>query len=380
MRERGVAVEVARLEARPIQQTLVFSGRVAAQARSELAATTTGRVERVRVREGDRVAAGQTLIELEAQELRAQVAQARAALASAQARLRAQGDVNAPVSQQALAQARANLDFARRELDRQKVLFAQGFIGQARLQEAERAAVVAAAALTQAEAQASGNAASGAEVAALQARVREAEAALALAEARLAQTRILAPSAGRILARHVEPGEVVQPARRLLSLAVDGETRVLAQIDEKHLAQLKLGQEARVIADAFPQEPFQATLQYLAPAADATRGTVEVRFLVPKPPAFLRDEMTVSLEVVTANRERALTLPTAALRMFEGQPSVLVFEDGIAKPQAVGVGLRTPQRVEIVTGLREGMRVIIDPTVSPGQKVRPRSEHAGAAR
>jgi Multidrug resistance efflux pump len=96
-----------------MQQSLVFSGRVTAQARTDLAAPITGRVAAVRVREGDRVTAGQLLIQLDDQEARAQVEQAHAALASAQARLRAQGDVHLPVSQQTLAQARAQLDFAR---------------------------------------------------------------------------------------------------------------------------------------------------------------------------------------------------------------------------------------------------------------------------
>lgn len=370
LRQRPVAADVVSLTAAPLRQSLVFSARVASVARTDLAATVTGRVARVLVREGDRVRAGQTVVELEADELTAQAAQARAALASAEARLKAQAQVSEPVSRQSVAQARSNAEFARRELDRQRALFNQGFIGQARLQDAERAAQVAQAALAAAEAQAAGNTPAGVETAALAARVREAQAALALAEARLAQTRIVAPAAGRIVSRSVEPGDVVQPARRILTLAADGETRLIAQVDEKNLALLREGLTATASTDAFPDKPFTATLNFLAPAADAARGTVEARLVVKDPPAFLRDDMTVSVEVVTAERASTLAVPAGALRESDGKSQVLVVEDGVARLVPVRVGIRTPQRVEIVEGLSAGASVIVDATIKPGQRVR----------
>ena len=377
--QRGVAADVVRAEQQPLRQSLVFSARVASAARADLASTTTGRVERVLVREGDRVSAGQPLIELEAAEARAQVAQAQAALASAETRLRAQGQVSEPIALAALMQARSNVEFAERELARQRQLFAQGFVGQARVDDADRAVRVARASLTQAEAQAAGNAAGGAEAATAASRVREAQAALAYAQARLAQTRILAPADGRIVARQVEPGDVVQAARKLLTLAFDGETRLVAQIDERNLVQLRLGQQAIAAADAFPGQRFAAVVAYLAPAADPTRGTVEARLQVQAPPAFLRDEMTVSVEVVTAERSSAIVLPAAALRERADRNEVLVLEDGVARARVVRVGIRTPQRIEILEGLSAGEPVVIDPAIGPGQRVRARSARAGAS-
>lgn len=371
LRQRPVAADAVTVTAAPLRQSLVFSARVASVARTDLAATVTGRVARVLVREGDRVRAGQIVVELEADELTAQAAQARAALASAEARLKAQAQVSEPVSRQSVAQARSNAEFARRELDRQRALFNQGFIGQARLQDAERAAQVAQAALAAAEAQAAGNTSGGVETAALAARVREAQAALALAEARLAQTRIVAPAAGRIVTRSVEPGDVVQPARRILTLAADGETRLIAQVDEKNLALLREGLTATASTDAFPDKPFTATLNFLAPAADAARGTVEARLVVKEPPAFLRDDMTVSVEVVTAERANTLAVPAGALRESDGKTQLLVAEDGVARLVPVRAGIRTPQRVEIVEGVAAGASVIVDPAIKPGQRVRP---------
>jgi HlyD family secretion protein len=380
-RARGVAVDVVTAENAPIKQTLVFSARVSSVARTEIASTLTARVERVLVREGDRVKAGQLLVVLDDDELRAQSAQARAALASAQARLRAQAEVALPVSAQSVRQAQTNLDFARREAERQRALFAQGFIGQARLQEADRALSLAQSALAQAEAQSASNKPSGAETIASQARVRETEAAVALADAKLAQMRIVAPADGRIVLRSVEVGDVVQAARRLLVLSADGETRLVAQVDEKNLALLREGMQSLASTDAFPDKPFTAQLSYLAPAADAARGTVEARLVVKDPPTFLRDEMTVSVEVVTAQKASAMILPAAALREAEGKSSVLVLDDGRAREQAVRIGIRTPQRVEVQEGVVVGQQVIVNAAIVAGQRVRsqPQQKRASAS-
>lgn len=381
IRSRGVAVDVVTAENAPIKQTLVFSARVSSVARTEIASTLTARVERVLVREGDRVKAGQLLVVLDDDELRAQSAQARAALASAQARLRAQTEVALPVSAQSVRQAQTNLDFARREAERQRALFAQGFIGQARLQEADRALSLAQSALAQAEAQSASNKPSGAETVASQARVRETEAAVALADAKLAQMRIVAPADGRIVLRSVEVGDVVQAARRLLVLSADGETRLVAQVDEKNLALLREGMQSLASTDAFPDKPFTAQLSYLAPAADAARGTVEARLVVKDPPTFLRDEMTVSVEVVTAQKASAMILPAAALREAEGKSSVLVLDDGRAREQAVRIGIRTPQRVEVLEGVVVGQQVIVNAAIVAGQRVRsqPQQKRASAS-
>ncbi len=371
IRTRGVAADVATVENAPVKQTLVFSARVSSVARAEIASTLTARVERVLVREGDRVKAGQLLVQLDEDELRAQLAQARAALASAQARMRAQTEVATPVASQALRQAEANLDFARREAERQRALFAQGFIGQARLQESDRALALAQAAWAQAQAQSAGNAQSGAETVSVQSRVQEADAAVKTAQTKLAQMRILAPADGRIVLRSVEIGDVVQPARRLLALAADGETRLVAQVDEKNLALLREGMLAVASTDAFPDKPFSAQLSYLSPAADATRGTVEARLVVKEPPPFLRDDMTVSVEVVTAQKSNALTLPANALREVDGKNFVLIVSDGRALEQPVRLGIRTPQRAEVLEGLTAGQQVIVSAAITPGQRVRP---------
>src|SRR5690606_16692914 len=132
---------------------------------------------------------------------------------------------------------------------------------------------------------------------------------------RLAQATLRAPAPGRVLVRSVEPGQIVQPGRALLTLAIDGPLEMLAAVDERFLSTLAVGQRARVVADAYPNAPFPAAVTRLAPSVDAARGAVEVRLRpTGEAPEFLREDMTLSVEVVTGERSQARLLPLRVLR------------------------------------------------------------------
>ncbi|MFO0254553.1 MAG: HlyD family secretion protein, partial [Betaproteobacteria bacterium] len=221
-RPKPVAVDLLELAATDVQTSVVASGRVLPPAKVEVGATITGRVERVPVREGARVKAGEVLVELERAELAAAAAQARAAAARARARVASVRTLALPTAQAGLQQAEANLRLAEQEERRNRELLAKGFISQARLDEAVRQLEVSRSVLASARANAGAQAAEGAEAQQAQSQLAEAEAALATAEARLAQTRIRAPGDGVVLERLIEPGDIVQPGRRLISLALDG--------------------------------------------------------------------------------------------------------------------------------------------------------------
>jgi len=176
-----------------------------------------------------------------------------------------------------------------------------------------------------------------------------------------------------VLDRTVEPGDIAQPGRVLIILALDGPVRLVAPIDEKNLAVLKPGQRARVSADAFPGTRFDAVLDTLSPGVDIQRGTVEAKLAVASPPPFLRSDMTVSIDIAVADKERALVVPAGALRdPAAPEPSVLVIRDGVAARVGVRTGARTSDQVEILAGLRDGERVIVDPAVAAGDRVRER--------
>lgn len=363
---RGQEVEAVIVRAAPLVQSVVVSGRMATESRVFLGSTVTGRVEAVKYREGAQAKAGEWLVKLEDAELGAAARQAAAALRSAEARLESQRRLAGPVAQQALEQARSNALTAERERERSESLFKQGFIGQSRLDDVRRTAEVAKSQLKSAEAQSEANQ-RGAEMDQAVSRVAESRAAAELANARLAQTRIVAPADGLVLTRLVEPGQIVQAGTRLIEMSIRGPQQLIAQVDEKFLSQLKVGQLASVTADAYPNDRFGARVLSIAPVIDAQRGSVEVKFALEKPPAFLRNDMTLSIDVETARRDNVMAIPAEALR---DESNVLVINGGRAEARTLKLGIRTLSAVEVLDGLREGDAVVTDRAVVEGARVR----------
>lgn len=354
LQQRGTLVQVVPVLRSNLLQSVVATGRLNAPARIELAAEVTATVSAVQVREGDHVKAGQLLVRLSDAEARAALQQAKAALDEARHRATQQATVAAPVALQTVVQADAAWRNADSEYRRSEALVAQGFFSQQKRDEARRTLDTSASALRSARVQAEANQPRGVESGLAADRVAQAQAAVQMAEARLARLAITSPVNGVVLVRNVEPGSMAQPARVLLALAA-GSTRIDAGIDEKHLHLLLLGMPAKAAADAYPAQPFAAQLSYIGPAIDLQRGTVEVRLAVPQPPAFLKPDMTVSVELIGANRPNALVLPTAAVREADSAaPWVLMLRDRRAVRVPVKLGLRGIGTIEIANGLQEG--------------------------
>ncbi len=370
---RSPAVPALQAGYAPLVRTLQFSARAATFSRVDVGSTVTGRVAQVAVREGATVRQGDVLLRLEREELQAALQQAQASERQAAARLAGLRSTGRSAAQAGVAQAESVLVAARADLKRTQDLVAQGFLSAARLDEAQRAVAVAQAQLDSARALNAATAEQGTEVAQAQAQLALAAAAVAAAQARLAQTVITAPADAKVLTRLVEPGQIVQPGRALMSLALYGPLQLVAQVDERFLEQLQIGQTASVLADAFPAQRFTAQVQSIAPLVDAQRGAIELKFALPQPPpAFLREDMTLSVEVETARRERALVLPTAALRgdLADGRAEVFIERDGRVEARRVRLGLRTLDAAEVLEGLAEGDRVLLGAVPEPGRRVR----------
>ena len=371
-RARGTQVQVVNVARSGIVQSIAATGRLNAPARMDVGADVTATVLEVRVREGDAVRAGQVLVRLQDTEALAMVQQARAALAEAQGRAVQQTRVTAPVANQAVVQAQAAFQNAEREFKRTADLVAQGFFSQQKQDDARRVLDTARSALESARVQSSANQPQGIEPALVASRVSQAQAALDAALARLARLQISSPVNALVLTRLVEPGSMAQPGKILLTLAAQGTPRIDASVDEKHLRMLTLGMPAKAVADAFVGQPFDAKLTYIAPGVDAQRGTVDVRLEVLTPPAFLKPDMTVSVELVGGARKDALVLASVAVRDADRDaPWVLALQDGKAVRVPVKLGLRGVGSVEVLQGLNEGDTVIPQTEkVVVGDKVR----------
>jgi len=350
---RTLSLEIVRQDR---VQTLVLNGRVLAPRRVALGAQTAGVVSARLVEEGDRVHAGQPLLKLED-------AEALALLRQAEARRALVLEVASPAGEAALIQAEATLAQAEAAFRRAERLFREGVFAQAQLEEAQRALDVARAGREASRVQAR-SAASGADL-------RAATSFVALARAQLDQRTLRAPLDGVVLARLVEVGDAVQPGRVLLSLALDEPLQLLVQPDEKHLAELTVGQQALVSADAFPDQRFKAEVAYVAPAVDPQRGTVDVKLKILGAPRFLRADMTVSVELEQGRRSGMIALPLDAVRGWPDNPHVLVRRKGRAEVQPLRLGFRGTREVEVLEGLQAGDIVFTSPAAQAGQRLRP---------
>jgi HlyD family secretion protein len=299
----GVPVETVAAIRGDLVQSVVATGRIATPQRVSVGSVIMGRVARIPVSEGQSVKRGDILIELDGDEERAAVEQARSALAQAEAKLRQLREFGLPSAQQSQLQAQAKYTQARRHYERSLELKAKGFISQATLDDAQRE----------------------------------------------------------------------QAGKELMVLAPAGETQIVVQIDEKNFAQLSIGQPALASADAYSRSRFDAVLVYINPGIDALRGSVEVKLLVPNPPDYLRQDMTVSVDIEVARSRGTVVVPADAIHDADGaQPWVLAIHDALAERRLVRLGLKGEGRVEILEGVRPGDRLIPNgqAAIRAGQRVR----------
>lgn len=370
---RGTALPVHTVVQRDFVQTVVASGHVEAPHRVDIGAQVTGTVVAVPVAEGATVRAGEVLVRLDDTEARASLRQADAAVAQAAQQLRQLGEVQQPVADQTLRQAQVTRDNARAQWKRQQELFDQGFIGQAALDDARKTLDLAESQGRAAQAQAVAVAAGGSSRASAEDALVQARAAAAAARARLGYMTIAAPQAGVLIDRSVEVGGVVQAGKGLMTLSPAGPTQLVLSVDEKNLRLLALGQAALASADAYPQQHFAARVAYINPGVNASTGAVEVKLDVPAPPAYLRQDMTVSVDIEVARKAQAVLLPTESVQGLDTpQPWVWRVQAGQLARQTVRLGLRSPGWVEVLDGLKPGdVAAVSGAALREGQRVRP---------
>ena len=330
----------------PLIQTVVASGRVEKVSRTQIGSEITGVVLERLVQEGDRVSRGDILLVLKSDEISAQVRQAEAELKELATTRRPQAEFD-------LANAKVQLEQAQREAVRRR----NTELGILSAEEREKS--------IEAEKLARNNLESARlKVASLapdkveETKLREQLAAL---QAQLAKTKIRAEVSGIILTRNVEPGDLVQPSQTLFTIALDGATEIRVPFDERNLPLLALQQKAAVITDAYPDQPFPAHINFIAPSIDAQRGTVDVRLTVDPVPDFLRQDMTVSVNVETNKREQTLVIPNDALSSISGNKAmVILVRDRKIQRHPITLGLRGLVMSEVVAGLKEGDHVLTD--------------------
>ena len=356
---QGPLLPSYRISSMPLVQTVVATGRVVAVSNTDIGSEISGVVLERRVAEGEQVAAGDLLLVLSSDDVAAQVRQAEAELAELISSTRPQAVVDLTNAKVAMAQADRNVE-------RRRELAAISAISDEEMEQAIQAQAQARNNLENARLRANALSSGGVEEDLLSARI-------AALQAQLNKAQVRSKVSGTILTRNVEVGDLVQPGQSLFTIALDGKTEIRVPLDERNLSRLALQQPAVAIADAYPDKPFPVRISFIAPSIDPQRGTVEVRLSVDPVPDFLRQDMTVSVNIETDQRAKALVIPNDALaNVKEDSAEVLLLRDGKTQRQVVKLGLRGLSATEVLSGLSAGDEILVDATVSlaDGKRVR----------
>lgn len=314
----AVTVVTARVRRGDVVVKATIPGTVQPERTAKLLAQVEGEVLALPHREGDRVRAGEPLVTIDPSRLKASLQEAEA-----------QKDL-----------VSANLEEARRVLERDRTLFQRRGLGQEALERSQT------------------------KVATLEAQLRQAEGRIAAIRAQLDDTVVRAPFDGYILERWVELGDVVAARSPLVSVA-STHLVVAARVSELDLPSVSVGTEVGLAADAVRANAScpgcTGTVSRVYPKIDpSTRATtVEIR---PEPEceARLKPGMFVRVTVVKARRNGVLVVPSGAIVVRpDGGKVVFVAEDTVARQRVVRTGLEGEQVTEILDGLKEGEVVIV---------------------
>lgn len=320
------------------QDTYEASGTVRARTAATLSSKVMGYVREVRVETGARVREGQLLVSLEARDLESNLRRAEAGLTEAHA---AQPEV-----ENAIRAAQSNLDLARVTFRRMQELYQKKSISNqeydetsARLKAAEAAYAMAVAKRPQ-----------------LQARIAQAEQEREAAGITRAYAEIRAPFGGVVTAKSVDPGMLATPGAPLLTLEREGAWRLEAGVDESKLDSIRLGGPVRVVLDSFGRT-LDARVSEVVPAVDAGSRTYTVKIDLPPSPQ-LRSGL-FGRALFPAPKRQVLALPAEAVQERGQLQSVMVDDHGTARTRLITAGRKSGDRVEVLSGLTAGEKVIV---------------------
>jgi HlyD family secretion protein len=350
------------------ESVLSASGYVVAHHKIAVGAKVMGRVAWIGVEKGDMVQEGQTLVRLEDSEFRAQVNQARANLAAAQARLDRLRTGSRPEEKlkdkAAVLQAEANLKNAEAEYQRTESLYRSGVASKADFDRAlaQRDSAVA---MVQAARQSSAMTDIGPrkeEIQAGQAEVNQMKAALDYANTQLAATEIKAPVSGTVLERIVERGEMVSPSAfggsgartSVVDLADLTDLQVELDISQTDFARLKPNQRAEIIPEAYPNLRYTGFIEEIAPEANRAKSTVQVKVKVESPNEQLRPEMNARVNFLADKVASSDNKPVARVLV----PKTAVVKADNSAHVFVVKGNRVEQRT-IRTGEEQGDAYVV---------------------
>lgn len=340
---------------------VIVSGAIRSRQRTAVAAEIIAAVKSVKVKEGQEVAAGQALIEMDSGVVQGELAKAEASveIAAQNLALLAAGARTEELDQAQRAVSRAESDLLYARKDHERVVKASK-IGGATPNELDRAINR----LRNAEDEL-GSAQAGLallKAGARKERIAQAKAEVNLAQAELQRLKALveqytlrAPHAGIVTVKYVNNGEVVSPGEVLLRIDSIKDIEVRAQVQESQLVGVKIGGQGRVLADAHPDTPLSAVVEEILPRVDPEQGAITVLLKFTDPPSVaLMDGMAADVALIGKEVKGAVRVPTEAVEGKGKAASVWVRDGDSFVRRAVSAGVTDGHWVEIVTGLKAG--------------------------
>jgi HlyD family secretion protein len=364
MRSPEIPVRVGSVERGAITNTISTNGKIEPIDNFEARAVAPSPVQRVHVKEGDSVHAGQLLVQLDDATARAQAAKARTQLRAAEsdlAAIRKGGSQDEVLQTQAnLVKARSERDSAERNLAAVRKLQERGSASVGEVQEAENRLKRAQAEVTLLEQRQTGRY-SNPEVARVQAQAEEARANLNAAEEVLRQSNIVAPRAGIVYSLPVREGAFVNPGDLIVQVADLGKMQVRAFVDEPEIGKLNPGQKVTISWDAIPGRAWEGTVTRV-PSTVILRGTRnvgEVVAAVDNGDRKLLPNTNVSVLITTLKQDDALTVSREAVYQDQGKRYVYRVQDGQLRRTDVETAISNLTRIQVTKGLSEGTRVAL---------------------
>lgn len=344
-------VQLETVAASSVNDVYEATGTVRAKTSTVLSSKIMGTVLALRVREGDRVKAGQTLIEIDNREAAAQLQKAQAGLRQAEQAV-AEADQASNAALSAKAAAEANKRLAAATLARYQTLLERKSVSPQEFDEVKAKAQVAEAEADRATKMLEVLAAKKKQG---QAQMDQAKADIASAQVFAGYARVVTPISGIVTAKQIEVGATATPGAPLLTIEDAAQYRLEAAVEESQIGKIHLKDRARVKIDAIGEE-LESTVAEILPAADPMSRSYTVKLDISSSQP-LRSGLYGTVRFVRGQRH-AITVPASAIAQ-RGQLTGVFVVDGanIARLRLVKTGKSFGDRVEVLSGLNEGERI-----------------------
>jgi membrane fusion protein, multidrug efflux system len=370
--DEGLAVNVTQVERIELRRAVDAVGTLAARDQAVVSAEVDGRVARLVVDMGDRVAAGAPLVVLDGERLRYRADEQRASLEQTRARLGARGESLPPAEQTPdVLSAAAQHAEAEQQLLRARRLAARSLVSAEELERAEtqwKTARAAHEAAIAAERQ-------------MRAEVSAREAALRVATRDLQDAVVRAPFEGVVAERMVSEGQFVRAQAPVMRLVRVHPLRLTAEIPERFGPGVQVDQPMSLLTDAFPDKPVEGRITRISPDVNLKTRAFSIEAEVPNPDGALKPGTFARVHVATNRVDRAIVIPASAIQTRYGTSLVFIVRDNTLAGVEVKLGDRLGPRVEILDGLEPGVTIVADGVegLSNGMRVTPRKATASGA-